>query len=75
VATVETLLGNWERLNDELPSLSLQSVRQLIEAEVEGARREHFIRRLHGRYRKLNLPLERAALLRGEYWPIQKGRS
>lgn len=70
--SVEKLLGNWELLNENLMTLSLDSVRQLIRAEVGGARRDQYIRRLHGRYRKLNLARERAALMKGSLWPVDR---
>jgi stalled ribosome rescue protein Dom34 len=67
---VEQLLASQELLNEQLKTLSLTALRQLLQSEMRGRRRVFFISRLHGRYTKLRAQQERAALLRGESWPL-----
>ena len=63
---VEALLSNWQRLNAELLTLSCSGVLYLLEQEVVGAKRPHFILRLFGRYNRLRYTEQRDQLLRGE---------
>ncbi len=62
-----SLLGNWERLNEELmgTGMTAQRVRGLIEAEVAGQARPAFLLRLHSRFNKLRAAEERRALAAG----------
>lgn len=71
-ADAATLLGNWERLNQELMSdkMNADAVRRLIEAEVAGQARPAFLLRLHSRFNKLRAADERRALASGKLpWP------
>lgn len=67
---VEELLGDWQFLNEQLKTLSLPAVAQLLAAEVRGRRRQVYLRRLYGRYNKLRYAPELDALLKGLLWPV-----
>lgn len=67
-AEVEHLLGDWQVLNDELTSLTLPDVIELLKVEMSGRRRQSFIARLHGRITRLRNIAERSQLFNGN-WP------
>jgi hypothetical protein len=69
-ADVESLLTpgrqGWAVLNDYVMSLPPEALKQLIEAEVAGRRRQEVIRRIYGRLNRLRAHEEVEQLMRGE---------
>lgn len=62
------LLASWQQLQVELPGLSEETVKHLLELEVHGRCRVGFITRLHGRFTVLRQQRERTTMLSG-VWP------
>ncbi len=62
---IDLLLNDWKFLNNQLSSLTVEQLRDLINAEIQGKNRRTFIERIHQRYAKLMTMHERAALLEG----------
>lgn len=55
----------WRWMNEDLHKLSETEVMRLLHMEVDGAKREHIVVRLHARYCRLRADRERAELLKG----------
>lgn len=68
-ADVERLLApgreGWAGLNADIMALPPEALRELLEAEVVGRRRQEVIRRIYGRYHRLRAREELASLLNG----------
>lgn len=54
---------NWIQLNNLLPSLTEQQVKDLLDNERNGARRPTFLERLHQRYTAMRASRERAEIM------------
>lgn len=63
---IESLLGDWRRLNAELMSLPRSSVVELLEAEATGRCRPSWINRIYGRFSRLRHEEELGLLIRGQ---------
>ncbi len=69
---VKAMLSSWMKMNEDLLSLPLEAVQQLLEAEVKGQKRLNFVLRLYGRFNRLRSVSERSALLNGAIpWETQ----
>jgi hypothetical protein len=56
-------LHNWTMLNDSLPDLSEQEVKQMLDFEMQYENRKTFLERLHARYNTLRVMRERSEML------------
>ncbi len=54
---------NWRSLNEQLPKLTEDAVKVLLDAECDGMRRATIMVRLHQRYTALRATRERQELL------------
>lgn len=55
----------WRSLNDALAAMPEQQVKDLLDEEMNGARRIKIMERLHQRYNTLRVARERVAMLKG----------
>ena len=62
---LQVYLKDWGFMNSQLATLREDQLKQLINMEISGKRRETWIERLHQRYSKLRVARERAELLGG----------
>ena len=62
---MQVYLKDWGFMNSQLATLREDQLKQLINMEISGKRRETWIERLHQRYSKLRVARERAELLGG----------
>ena len=62
---LQLYLKDWGFMNSQLATLREDQLKQLINMEISGKRRETWIERLHQRYSKLVTARERAELLAG----------
>lgn len=60
------LLSDWALLNRDLSSLREDQLKELINAEIAGKKRESFLTRMHQRYAKLVTARQRAEMLEGK---------
>ena len=57
-------LGNWNTFNDNLrETFNEKELFALMNIELKGRRREHYLERLYGRFNKLRMQRERNALI------------
>ena len=63
---MQVYLKDWGFMNSQLATLREDQLKQLINMEISGKRRETWIERLHQRYSKLRVARERAELLGGK---------
>jgi hypothetical protein len=57
------LLASWKTLNDGMKELREDQVRALLYAEIDGAKRQDVLARLHQRYTALRSKRERYELM------------
>ena len=63
---LQLYLKDWGFMNSQLATLREDQLKQLINMEISGKRRETWIERLHQRYSKLVTARERIELLGGK---------
>lgn len=63
---LQLYLKDWGFMNSQLSTLREDQLKQLINMEISGKRRETWIERLHQRYSKLVTARERIELLGGK---------
>ena len=63
---LQLYLTEWGFMNSQLSTLHEDQLKQLINMEISGKRRETWVERLHQRYSKLVTARERAELLGGK---------
>lgn len=63
---LQLYLKDWGFMNSQLSTLREDQLKQLINMEISGKRRETWIERLHQRYSKLVTVRQRAELLGGK---------
>lgn len=56
----------WKSINDQLREADEAVCRQLLEAELQGARRQRYLLRIHSRLNYVRAHAERDALIKGE---------